>query len=92
LVAALVENYRAWAAADKRKIDAEKVSTTLYDTVAVYLAFASDLCTMETLPIAVTPQGKTVIDQQAGKPMSVATAWKDLKAYEDFLVERLTKN
>jgi len=88
LVQALIENYRQWA---KKKTKEELgASSTLFDTVAVYLAFAQDLCKMETLPIRVTDDGKTIIDTSGGKPMRVATEWKDMAAFEDLLVERLT--
>jgi inosine-uridine nucleoside N-ribohydrolase len=91
LVIALMENYQAWLLSDKAKHDAITSSTILFDTVAVYLAFATELCKMETLPIAVTDDGKTLIDPKSGKPMHVAAAWKDLKGFEDLLVERLTR-
>ncbi len=90
LIQALVENYRIWlkkGRGDPKRAD--KASSTLFDTVAVYLAFTQELCKMETLPIRVTDDGKTVIDP-AAKKMSVATEWKDMGAFEDFLVERLT--
>ncbi len=64
-------------------------SSTLFDTVAVYLALGQTLVVMEDLPIRVTDDGFTVIDEKKGKRMHVATAWKDLGAYEDFLVKRL---
>jgi hypothetical protein len=67
---------------------ADKRSSTLFDTVAVYLAIRQDLCVMEKLGLRVTDDGFTVIDPQA-KQVNVATRWKDLGAYEDFLVERL---
>lgn len=87
LVQALIENYRQWA---KKKTKEELgASSTLFDTVAIYLAFAHDLCKMETLPIRVTDDGKTVIDEKA-KRMRVATEWKDMGAFEDLLVQRLT--
>ena len=85
-----MENYRIWlkkGRGDPKRAD--KASSTLFDTVAVYLAFTQELCKMETLPIRVTDDGKTVIDP-AAKKMSVATEWKDMGAFEDFLVERLT--
>jgi len=92
LVGALIENYRAWSASDKkRKTNAEDASTTLFDTVAVYLSFSNALCRMERLPIAVTDAGMTLIDQGAGKPMNVATEWKDIEAFKTFLVDRLVK-
>jgi len=89
VAAALIENYRAWAATGHKPEMADSASSILFDTVAVYLSFSQDLAKMERLNIAVTDAGKTIIDP-AAKPMNVATEWKDLAAYEDFLVSRLT--
>ena len=93
LTVALIENYRLWWKNNPGSKDdptrAETTSSTLFDTVAVYLAMSRELCTIETLPIRVTDEGKTVIDPN-GKKMAVATAWKDLGRFEDVLVERLT--
>ena len=86
---ALVENFRAWATSLKNPNQPDRESSILFDTVAVYLAFSTDLLKMEKLPIRVTDDGKTVIDEQNGHMMNVATEWKDLKAFEDLLVERL---
>lgn len=86
IAAAIVENYRIWS---KNDAGAEKHSSTLFDTVAVYLAIRHDLCTMERLGLRVTDDGFTVIDDKA-KQINTATAWKDLEAYNDFLVNRLT--
>jgi hypothetical protein len=44
---------------------------------------------MEPLGIRVTDDGFTRIDPQA-TTMQVATAWKDMGAFEDLLAERLT--
>jgi len=104
LTRALMENYRAWytepIAKDKklsedeiaRRVN-EKVnssSTTLFDTVAIYLGMSTDLVKMEELKVKVTDDGYTRIDE-GGKLINCATEWKDLGAFEDFLVERLTK-
>jgi inosine-uridine nucleoside N-ribohydrolase len=105
LTRALMENYRAWyrqgilndnkdlseAEIDKR-VDQKlnSGSTTLFDTVAIYLAMSTDLVKMEKLPIIVTEDGYTRIDEK-GKVINCATEWKDLGAFEDLLVERLTK-
>jgi inosine-uridine nucleoside N-ribohydrolase len=92
LVTGLIENYRIWRKDNSSaKIQPGKqaeASSILFDTVAVYLAFAKDLCKMETLPIRVTKEGMTVVDAKA-KKMQVATQWQDLGAFEDLLVERL---
>jgi inosine-uridine nucleoside N-ribohydrolase len=91
LTKALIQNYRIWRLDDKPgdiPTD-ETASSTLFDTVAVYLAFSRNLATMEELPIRVTDDGFTVIDENA-KKMKVATAWKDMPAFEDLLVQRIT--
>ena len=102
---ALIENYRAWQKeglrrSNKKLNEAElnkqtdqrvnSRSSTLFDTVAIYLAMSTDLVKMETLPIIVTDDGYTKIEKGA-KKIRCATAWKDMGAFEDFLVDRLTK-
>jgi len=90
VTADLVINYRLWVA-DNSTLPtdmADRRSSTLYDTVAVYLAIHQDLCVMEKLNLRVTDDGFTVMDPQA-RSVNVAAQWKDLGAYEDFLVNRL---
>ncbi len=88
LLRALMENYRIWAR--KKTLGELTASSTLYDTVAIYLAETdARLCKMETLPLRVTDRGMTVIDREGGRPVRAAVAWKDLGAYEDWLVGRL---
>jgi inosine-uridine nucleoside N-ribohydrolase len=90
IVADIIANYRVWAAAlPNFPADAANTrSSTLFDTVAVYLAIRQDLCVMEKLRLRVTDDGFTVIDPRA-KEMNVATGWKDLSAFEDWIVQRL---
>ena len=91
LVKALLANYRLWVPQPdwlNPRPDPSKVSTTLFDTVAVYLAFAEDLVAMEALPIRVTDQGHTVIDTSA-RTVHCAMKWNNLSAYEDLLVDIL---
>lgn len=93
VVKTLLKNYRVWRAnhaKDHIETDTETASTTLFDCVAVYLAITHDLCTMEKLGIRVTDNGMTVEDP-AAKKVNVATAWKDLPAFETWLVDRLCK-
>jgi len=90
LTRALVENYRIWLAETKNepvRTD-ENQSSTLFDTVAVYLAFSDALCEMETLGIVVDDEGYTRIKEGA-KEMKVATKWKDLNGFEELLAERI---
>jgi inosine-uridine nucleoside N-ribohydrolase len=86
----VIANYEAWTR-DKSQKDQEAAkvtSTTLFDTVAVYLAFQSDFCAMENIGIRVTDAGMTVEDPAARK-MNVALDWKDLVGFEHLLAERL---
>jgi inosine-uridine nucleoside N-ribohydrolase len=93
LIRAIIENYRIWIKnfedAIKSGFNIEKESSILYDTVAIYLAFSKELLMMEKLPIHVTDDGHTII-QEGAKMINCATDWKDLSAFEDFLVQRLT--
>jgi inosine-uridine nucleoside N-ribohydrolase len=88
----ILENYRTWCASSSdtnlRGMD-QRQSSTLFDTVGVYLAFSDSLATIEELGIRVTDDGFTRIDP-AAKRIKVATAWKDLPGFEDLLVNRLT--
>ncbi len=95
LTRAIIEGYREWLKNTKKlkKLDKDKIntsSTILCDTVAVYLAMSTELVQMEKLGIRVTDRGYTIIDNKA-KVINCATKWKDLNAFEDFLVDRLTK-
>jgi inosine-uridine nucleoside N-ribohydrolase len=100
----LIENYRVWykgglknrkdldEAGLNRLVD-EKVnssSSTLFDTVAVYLAVSRQWVEMERLPIRITDEGFTRVENGA-KMVNCAVKWKDLDGYESWLVERLTK-
>lgn len=91
-LAALRENYQAWAAdVSWHATPLEEVphrSSTLFDTVAVYLAYDERWVRVESHPLAVTDDGMTVIDE-AGPRVRLALAWEDLEAFEDDLVERL---
>ncbi len=81
----IIQNYRCWLG-DKD----EERSSVLYDAVAVYLAFADEWLQMEELGLRVDDAGFTLVDPTAPK-FKVATGWRNLDAFNDFLVERLTK-
>jgi inosine-uridine nucleoside N-ribohydrolase len=92
LTKALMANVRIWGRNItpewRGNLDMETDSSTLFDTVAVYLAFSEELLQMEKLGIRITDDGETVIDDQA-KKIHCATHWKDLAAFEDLLVKRV---
>jgi inosine-uridine nucleoside N-ribohydrolase len=89
VVKALLENYRIWA--KKKTVDELTRSSTLFDTVAIYLGYPGpkELIKLEPLSIIVTDDGYTRVDP-AGAKMAVATSWNDLDGYRDLLVKVLT--
>ena len=101
----LLQNYRLWQKNGLRNQNKEidetelnrrvdevvgRRSSTLFDTVAVYLAISHDLVKMERLPVEVTDAGHTKVAEGA-KLVDCAVDWNTLDGFEDFLVERLTR-
>jgi inosine-uridine nucleoside N-ribohydrolase len=91
----LMDNYRIWLP----KVswldplpDPQKMSSTLFDTVAVYMAYSQKFLQIENLPLRVTDDGYTVVDEVNGRLVECATGWKDMSAFEDILVETLTNS
>lgn len=91
LVRAVIENYCifaprvAWMKCDFFATS----STTLFDCVAVYLASAEELVETEAVRFRITDDGFTVRDQNGPFQARVALRWKNLSAFEDYLVIRL---
>jgi inosine-uridine nucleoside N-ribohydrolase len=77
---------REWCARDSEQVRVK--SSTLFDTVAVYLAISRDLVKTERIGVRVTDDGMTVPDS-AGRPLAWATEWKDLDAFEEWLAARI---
>lgn len=98
LAQAVVENYRIWLehygpearATGWLKGQPEEKTSILYDTVAVHLAFSTAWLRLETLNLAVSDDGKTVVAPE-GSPVRTALEWTDLAAYKSFLLERLLR-
>ena len=88
----LMENYRIWHTkaswTDKDPKAPDRESSTLFDTVAVYLSFGQDLLKMEDLGVSVRDDGFTILDPGA-KVLHCATAWKDMAAFEELLASRI---
>ena len=65
---AIIENYYVWTkSGNMNETQVGSRSSTLFDTVAIYLAMSHDLLEMENLGIRVTDDGRTVIDGKAKK-------------------------
>jgi len=102
LLKALIENFLSWfhklnrdaaATGEGYEYYCENRSSTLYDTVAVFLLLPqhSNFLEMQNHPILVDVEtGFTKIDKEFGKSISVAVNWKNIRAFEVFMVSRLT--
>ena len=93
LARAVMANHLGWfdACSDwefLKAYDPHIESSVLFDTVAVYMAFSEALLDMETHPIIVTDDAKTMIDDQ-GRPVRCALGWKDQDAFEQLVADRL---
>lgn len=89
--AEVMAHYRQWLSALKAPADQlVRRSTTQYDAVAVYLAISEAGLEMEKLPIRVTDEGLTRLDE-TGRLMAVATGWRDRAAFDQMFIERLCR-
>lgn len=89
--ATVLEHYRHWLMALNAPADQlARRSTTQYDAVAIYLAITDHGLAMENLSMTVTDEGMTRLDE-AGKPMQVATAWRDRAPFDRIFIERLCR-
>ena len=87
----VITNYEIWLRAlGAKEVESINRSSTLFDTVAIYLALDNALLEMKKLCIKITDEGKTVVDE-TGKEMSVAVEWRDQRTFYDFLINRLLK-
>ncbi|MEQ8672750.1 MAG: nucleoside hydrolase [Aggregatilineales bacterium] len=90
LLRAVMENYRIWSElVTWVNVDFfNKHTSTLFDTVAVYLAYSTEYVRMESISASITDEGKTVYDPD-GSPLQVALSWRNLTAFKAHLVQRL---
>jgi hypothetical protein len=66
-------------------------SSTLFDCVAVYLAYSEDLVETETIRFRISDDGYTVRDDNGKFIARVALHWKNLPAFQDHLAARLLR-
>ncbi len=87
LMQAVIENYRIWTKHNTSK-NPDEHSSILFDTVAIHLAYTNEYLQVENVNMTVDDKGYTRIDN-AGLPINVAMKWRDLPAYNEYLVARL---
>lgn len=91
LLRAVIENYCIWAPRVPW-IHCDYFATrssTLFDDIAVYMAYSGDHIEYENIRFSVTDDGYTLRDPEGPYTSRVAIAWKDKSAVQDFLTQRL---
>jgi len=89
ILRAVMENYDVWSTLNEHMaLDSNIKSSTLFDTVAIYLAYADDLVEIEEVSILTTDAGINVVDPNGSK-VKAALRWKDFDKFYDHLTERL---
>lgn len=87
LAIGLLEQFKIW---DEKYSHGffEKSSSTLFDTVAVYLAYSDKDILIRDLPIRISDEGMMEMDE-AAKLIHCALEWESLEYYKKHLVERV---
>lgn len=90
LLKAVMENYRIWAPlVPWIEVDfLEEQTSTLFDTVAVYMAYSLEHLNIQAMRLSITDDGMTVPDEN-GHLLNVAISWQNLDAFLAHLTERL---
>ncbi len=87
LAKTVTANYDMWS---NRKQYPGDSSSTLFDTLAVYLLAQDLLCTMETVKLSIDDKGCTREDEKQGRPVRCAMKLKDPAAFGQWLVNKVT--
>ena len=87
----LIENYCIWAPrVPWMKNDFFTTrSSTLFDCVAVYLAYSEKLLEIKPVRFRITDDGFTVPDEAGPLEARVALQWRDREAFDAHLTSRL---
>ncbi|MCF3650505.1 nucleoside hydrolase [Synoicihabitans lomoniglobus] len=94
LARAVIENYCLWAPRQTwLNCDFFAVrSTTLFDNVAIYMAYADAFLEYEEIAFEVTDEGFTVRDPDGPYRAQVAVRWRDLPGFYRHLTQRLVED
>lgn len=92
---AVLDNYFIWKNARRHlkndpPCDPAIESSLICDTAVVALAVRPDLAEFRMIPLSVSDNGETLVDEQHGNMIDVAVSWRDREALYAFLTERLT--
>ena len=89
IVKIIKKHFELWKKSIIPRFSKKNQTSVLFDTVAIYLAFSEELLNIEELKIEVSEEGYTKLSEK-GSVMRCATSWKDLQAFKNLLVDRLT--
>lgn len=91
----VVENYRLWLQTRLKlqiptpPCDPEMESSLIADAAAIALAVCPELVQTEFVPLLVTESGETRIDPTHGTSIRIASKWKNVEHFYDFVTDRL---
>jgi len=86
----LLQNYRVWLKNQRTTLNFRRQSSTLFDCLAVFLAYSNEFVKIERIKLEVTPDGMTRVSE-SGNPIDVAVEWRDLEGFERMLADRLAR-
>lgn len=95
---AILQNFEEWTAKRQPKaysngdVILKDASSTLFDTVAVHLAYSSEYLKMEEVNVKIENDGKMTEFLEPNddtSPVIFATEWTDMQGFNRFLVDRL---
>lgn len=92
LIRAVIENYAVWAPRVpwmKGLSLLTHSTSTLFDDVAVYMAYGDDFIEYETIRFHITDEGHTIRDPHGPHEAEVAIRWTDQDGFENWLTRRL---
>lgn len=91
LMRAVIENYCIWAPrVPWMNCDFfTQASSTLFDDVAVYMAYGDEFLEFETIRFHITDEGNTVRDADGPHEAQIAIRWSDLSGFRAWLTGRL---
>ncbi len=91
LMRAVIENYCIWAPrVPWMNCDFfTSATSTLFDDVAVYMAYGDAFIEYETIRFHITDEGKTIRDDDGPHVAEIAIDWTDLPGFRNWLTGRL---
>jgi len=97
LAKAVMENYFLWRKFRLQHFPGdpdytpETASSLIADAAAVALCVDPGLAEIKTVPLSVSADGETLVDEENGTPVPCALSWHNVEDFYDFVTSRLLK-